>query len=77
MVSLRVSPVALRRDHRSPRRAGPVRARVGAANRVFERLYAIRLAMKRLKKRNRTAYYVLSYGSKLAAAGGLLYVALF
>jgi beta-hydroxylase len=51
--------------------------RVGAANRVFERLYAVRLAMKRLKKRTRTAYYLLSYGSKLAAAGGLLYVLLF
>lgn len=50
--------------------------RVGAANRVFERLYDIRLAMKRLKKRRRGAYYLLSYGAKLAGVGALLYLAL-
>jgi beta-hydroxylase len=50
--------------------------RVGAANRLFERLFSVRLAMLRLKKRNRTAYYALTYGAKLAAAASLLYVAL-
>ena len=49
--------------------------RVGAANRVFERLFTIRLAMLRLKKRSRHAYYALSYGAKIAVAGGLLYFA--
>jgi len=48
---------------------------VGAANRVFERLYEVRLAMKRLKARSRTAYYALSYALKIAAAAGLLYLA--
>ena len=48
--------------------------RVGAANRVFERLFTIRLAMLRLKKRSRSAYYALSYGAKIAVAGGLLYL---
>jgi len=48
--------------------------RIGAANRVFERLFAIRLAMLRLKKRSRRAYYLLSYGAKLAVAGALLYL---
>jgi beta-hydroxylase len=49
---------------------------IGAANRVFERLYEVRLAMKRLKKRSRAGYYALSYGMKIAAAVGLLHLAL-
>jgi len=49
--------------------------RVGAANRVFERLFAVRLAMLRLKKRSRTAYYALSYATKIAVVAGLLYLA--
>ncbi len=40
--------------------------RVGVANVVFERLYTVRLAMKRLKKRCRPAYYALSWGAKLS-----------
>src|SRR5262245_20740777 len=50
--------------------------RVGAANRVFERLFEVRAAMLRLKKRSRRAYYVLSYGAKLAAVAALLYFVL-
>ncbi|HWP66957.1 MAG TPA: aspartyl/asparaginyl beta-hydroxylase domain-containing protein [Candidatus Limnocylindria bacterium] len=51
--------------------------RIGVANRIFERLYTVRDAMLRLKKRSRRTYYALSYGAKLAAVGGLLYLALF
>jgi beta-hydroxylase len=40
--------------------------RVGAANRVFERLYRVRLVMKRVKARSRLTYYALSYTAKLA-----------
>jgi beta-hydroxylase len=50
--------------------------RVGAANRVFERLYAIRLAMKRVKKRSRGTYYALSYAAKLAPIFLLLWLLL-
>jgi beta-hydroxylase len=49
--------------------------RVGAANRIFEWLFTIRLVMLRLKKRSRRAYYALSYGAKIAVVGGLLYFA--
>jgi beta-hydroxylase len=49
---------------------------VGIANRVFSRIYRIRLLMKRLKRRNRTAYYTLSYAAKLGVPLGLLWVAL-
>jgi beta-hydroxylase len=41
---------------------------VGLANRVFERLYAVRLLMKRVRKRSRRTYYVLSWGTKLGVA---------
>jgi len=50
--------------------------RIGFANRVFSRLYRIRLAMKRLKSRNRRAYYTLSYAAKLGVPLGLLWLAL-
>lgn len=49
---------------------------IGIANRVFSRLYRVRLAMKRLKARNRRAYYALSYAAKLGVPLGLLWVAL-
>jgi len=49
---------------------------VGVANRVFERLYTVRLAMKRLKKRSRTAYYALSWGAKLSPILLLLWLVL-
>lgn len=48
---------------------------VGLANRVFGRVYRIRLAMKRLKARNRTAYYALSYAAKLGVPLALLWIA--
>ena len=39
---------------------------VGLLNRLFERLYTIRLLAKRIKARSRRTYYVLSYAAKLA-----------
>ncbi len=50
--------------------------RVGVANRVFERLYAVRLVMKRVKARSRATYYALSYAAKLAPILVLLWLAL-
>jgi beta-hydroxylase len=50
--------------------------RVGLANRVFERLYNVRLVMKRLKARSRFTYYTLSYTAKLAPILVLLWLAL-
>jgi len=49
---------------------------IGAANRVFEQVYKFRLALKRLKKRSRFAYYTVSYALKLGAVGTFLYVLL-
>jgi aspartyl/asparaginyl beta-hydroxylase (cupin superfamily) len=49
---------------------------IGAANRVIEQVYKVRLALKRLKKRSRLAYYTTSYAMKLTAVGALLYVLL-
>jgi beta-hydroxylase len=49
---------------------------VGVANRVFERLYGIRLVMKRVKARSRFTYYALSYTAKLAPILLLLWLAL-
>lgn len=49
---------------------------VGLANRVFERLYRVRLAMKALRKRNKRAYYALSWGTKLGVAALLVWLAL-
>jgi beta-hydroxylase len=49
---------------------------VGLANRVFERLYAVRLLAKRLKSRSKPAYYTLSYAAKLAPILALLWLAL-
>src|SRR4029077_18270503 len=49
---------------------------VGMANRVFERLYTVRLVMKRLKARSRFTYYALSYTAKLAPIFVLLWLAL-
>src|SRR4029450_1658959 len=56
--------------------ANPEEDRVGAANRVFERLYAVRLMMKRVKARSRVTYYALSYAAKLAPILLLLWLAL-
>ena len=47
--------------------------RVGLANRVFESIYRARPALKAFKRRNRTLYYALKFGS-LAV---LLYAVLF
>lgn len=49
---------------------------VGLANRLFRRVYRVRLAMKALKARNRTAYYALSYAAKLGVPLALLWLAL-
>jgi len=50
---------------------------VGVANRVFEQVYRVRLAMKALKKRRRGLYYAISYTTKLVALLGLAYLLLF
>ena len=50
---------------------------VGFANRVFEQLYRVRLLMLSLKKRRRGLYYALSYSTKLAVVGGIVYLMLF
>ena len=39
---------------------------IGVLNRVFERVYSVRLLAKRVKSRSRRAYYALSYAAKLA-----------
>jgi beta-hydroxylase len=49
---------------------------VGVANRIFRRVYVVRLLAKRLKSRSRPAYYALSYGAKLGALAGVLYLLL-
>lgn len=49
---------------------------VGIANRVFERVYRVRLVMKRLRKRSRRLYYVLSWGTKLGVVVLLVWLAL-
>jgi beta-hydroxylase len=49
---------------------------VGMLNRIFERVYAIRLVAKRVKARSRTTYYALSYAAKLAPIAGLVWLAL-
>jgi len=47
---------------------------IGVANRVFERLYTVRLVMKSLKKRSRTTYYALSWSAKLSPIFLLLWL---
>lgn len=47
--------------------------RIGLLNRIFGRVYKIRLAGKRMKKWNQPVYYV----TKFALFGGLLYLAFF
>src|SRR4029077_12513729 len=49
---------------------------IGVANRVFERLYTVRLVMKSLKKRSRTTYYALSWSAKLSPILLLLWLVL-
>jgi beta-hydroxylase len=49
---------------------------VGIANRIFQRVYVIRLLAKQVKARSRTTYYALSYGMKLGGAAALLYLLL-
>jgi beta-hydroxylase len=48
---------------------------VGLVNRVFERVYAIRLLAKRIRARSRRTYYVLSYTAKLAPIAALVWLA--
>jgi beta-hydroxylase len=49
---------------------------VGAVNRVFERVYMVRLLAKRIRARSRRTYYVLSYTAKLAPIAALLWLGL-
>ena len=49
---------------------------VGVLNRLFERVYTVRLLAKRIKARSRTTYYVLSYAAKLAPIAALAWLAL-
>jgi beta-hydroxylase len=49
---------------------------VGVANRIFERVYRVRLIMKRLRKRSRPLYYALSWGTKLGVTALLVWLAL-
>jgi len=49
---------------------------IGVLNRLFEQVYAVRLLAKRLKRRSRRTYYVLSYAAKLAPLAALVWLAL-
>ena len=49
---------------------------VGLVNRVFERVYTVRLLAKRIRARSRRTYYVLSYAAKLAPIAALLWLGL-
>ena len=49
---------------------------IGLVNRVFERVYTIRLLAKRIRARSRRTYYVLSYTAKLAPIAALLWLGL-
>jgi beta-hydroxylase len=49
---------------------------VGLANRIFERVYGVRLLMKRLRKRSRRLYYALSWGTKLGVLALLVWLVL-
>jgi len=75
-VATAVNRFAIRRVMHVTATANVAGEPVGVANRVFSRLYRIRLAMKRLKARNRRAYYTLSYAAKLGVPLGLLWFAL-
>jgi beta-hydroxylase len=50
--------------------------KVGWVNRLFGRLYRVRLVGKAFKARTRTGYYAFKYGVMTAAAAGLLYALL-
>src|SRR5262249_60733466 len=75
-VATAINPSATRGVIPATAAANTAEDEVGVANRVFERLYTIRVVMKRLKARSRTTYYVLSYTAKLAPLAGLLWLAL-
>jgi aspartyl/asparaginyl beta-hydroxylase (cupin superfamily) len=49
---------------------------IGLLNRVFERVYTIRLEAKRINARSRRTYYVLSYAAKLAPIAALVWLGL-
>jgi beta-hydroxylase len=49
---------------------------LGMLNRLFQRVYGVRLFAKRLKRRSRRTYYVLSYAFKLAPLAALVWLAL-
>jgi len=75
-VATAINRFAIRHVMPATAAANTAEDRVGVANRAFERLYTIRLVMKRLKARSRTTYYVLSYAAKLAPIAALLWFAL-
>ena len=75
-VATAINRFAIRRVMPATAAANTEEDEVGLANRVFERVYSIRVVMKRLKARSRTTYYVLSYTAKLAPLVGLLWLAL-
>lgn len=50
--------------------------RVGLVNRIFERVYRVRVLAKRIKARSRATYYFLSYSAKLGVVAVLLYLLL-
>jgi aspartyl/asparaginyl beta-hydroxylase (cupin superfamily) len=75
-VATAINRFAIRHVMPATAAANTAEDRVGMANRVFERLYNIRLVMKRLKSRSRVTYYALSYTAKLAPILVLLWLAL-
>jgi beta-hydroxylase len=75
-VATAINRFAIRHVMPATAAANTAEDQVGVANRAFERLYTIRLVMKRLKARSRTTYYVLSYAAKLAPIAALLWLAL-
>ncbi len=75
-VATAINRFAIRRVMPATAAANTEEDEVGIANRAFERVYGIRVVMKRLKARSRTTYYVLSYTAKLAPLVGLLWLAL-
>jgi len=75
-VATAINRFAIRHVMPATAAANTAEDQVGIANRAFERLYTIRVVMKRLKARSRTTYYVLSYAAKLAPIAALLWLAL-
>jgi beta-hydroxylase len=75
-VATAINRFAIHRVMPATQTANTAEDQVGVANRVFERVYIVRLAMKQLKKRSRVAYYTLSYAAKLSPILLLLWLAL-